>query len=107
MDIRAYFEKLHKTEQMLNGDEVVIVSEATPDGGKAGMISEVRRETAAKMIVEHRARLASEDEVADFRQATERAIALAEQARIAQKVQVAVVSEHDLRNLRAGKPTKS
>jgi hypothetical protein len=107
VDIRAYFEKLHRTEQSLTGHEIVVVSEATPDGGKPGIISEIHRQAAAKLITEGRARLASDEEVASFREATERAIAKAEHARLAQKVQVTVLSDHDFRQLKSARTTKN
>jgi hypothetical protein len=67
MDIRHYYEKLREVENGLPEGNVLIVSLDTPDGGRAGVTSELDRKLAAKLIVEHRARPASEDEVAAFR----------------------------------------
>ena len=43
MDLKGYYRKLRKKgEEMPDGDQVV-VSEATPDGGVAGVLSEVTK----------------------------------------------------------------
>ena len=97
MDSRAYFHKVEETEQIIGAPYVVVVSEATPDGGKAGLVSELSRAVAAKLIAEGRARLATEAEAREFRLSRERARETAEQERLANRVQVTVVSERDLR----------
>ena len=103
MDIRAYFEKLRKIERSITAEEVVIISLATSDGGKEGVASEVNRLCAARLITEGRARLASTDEITEFRSATEHAIQKAEHSRLAQRVQVAVITDQDLRSLKASR----
>jgi hypothetical protein len=47
-------------------EEVFLASLATPDGGKAGRTSLVGRDVAARFIVEGRARLANDEEIARF-----------------------------------------
>ena len=103
MDIRAYFEKLRKVERSITSEEVVVISLATSDGGRDGVAAEVSRPCAARLITEGRARLATEDEISDFRSATEQAIHKAEQLRLAQRVQVAVISDQDLRSLKTSR----
>lgn len=71
MDVRAYYQKIRKMEAELPERFVVIVSRETPDGGKAGVMTEVARSLAAKLIVEDQARLASPEETTQFRAATE------------------------------------
>lgn len=72
MDLRVYYQKLRKIEEELTEPFVVIVSRETPDGGKAGVKTDVPRNVAAKMIAEERAELASKEESAQFRDAVER-----------------------------------
>ena len=103
MDIRAYFEKLRKVERSITADEVVVISLATSDGGREGVASEVHRSCAARLITEGRARLATTEEITEFRSATENAIQKAEQLRLAQRVQVAMISDHDLRSLKSSR----
>lgn len=62
MDVRAYFEKLRAIEGQLSADPVAVVSLATVDGGRAGVVMEVGRRVAARMIVEQRVRLATDEE---------------------------------------------
>lgn len=95
-----YFQKLEATERELVTPHVFVVSEATPDGGKAGVISEVSRSVAARLIAEGRARLATDSQEQDYRAAKERARAAIEQERLANRVQVTVLSENELRSLR-------
>ena len=52
MDLRGYFEKIKEFEAKTKDAFAVIVSLESPDGGKAGIITEVSRSLAAKMVVE-------------------------------------------------------
>ena len=63
MDLRVYFQKLRSIEANIPTSYVVVVSQETPDGGRAGVQTEVRREMAARLVIEGRARLASEEEM--------------------------------------------
>lgn len=67
MDLRIYYRKIREVESGLPGEFVVLVSQETADGGKAGVMTEVPRYSAAKLIVENRARLATEAEARAFR----------------------------------------
>ena len=77
----------------------VVVSLETADGGKPGLISEVSRANAAKLLVEARAVLASEEEKQLFVAAQQQAKENAEQIDMARRVQVAILSEADLARL--------
>ena len=66
MDLRNFFHKMRKVEGEIVDQHVVVVSLETPDGGKPGIKTEVTRENASRMIVEGRARLATEHETADY-----------------------------------------
>ncbi len=66
MDLRLYYSKIREVETTLAEPYAVVVSMATPDGGKAGVLTETARHVAAKQIAEGRARLATEEEAADF-----------------------------------------
>ena len=100
MDLRVYYQKLRRTEQEIADEHVVVVSNETPDGGRPGQKTEVARAIAAKMIVEGRARLASKDEATQFHKAIADVKRAAEQATLASKVQVNVISENDMRALK-------
>jgi hypothetical protein len=66
MDLKAYYKKVRDIESSLASAHIVVVSFETPDGGKAGVLTEVARFNAATQIAENRARLATEDESTDF-----------------------------------------
>lgn len=108
MDLKVYYRKLRETEASIAEPYVVVVSLATPDGGKAGVMSETPKEVAARMIVNGQARLASEEEKREYLEKAEQARKAAEQAALAERIQVMVVSEAEGRRSRGvGKDSKS
>ena len=62
MDLRQFFKKIREAEASILEQYPVVTSLETGDGGKSGVLSEVPRYQAARMIVEGKARLASEEE---------------------------------------------
>ena len=100
MDLRTFYQKLRKIEQEIADPHVVVVSSETPDGGREGQKSEVSRSSAARLVLEGRARLASPKETAEFRAEVQKAVQEAQQRLMADKVQVSVISEADLRALK-------
>jgi hypothetical protein len=105
MDLKAYYQKLRTVEGSLKEPEVTVVSLATPDGGKAGVLTEAPRAIAAKMIVEGSARLAADEETEKFRAQAAETRRVAEQAAVASRIQVTVVSEAEPR--KAGSAPKA
>ena len=106
MDLKQYFRKLRAIEATLADPFPIVVSLETPDGGKAGMLSEVSRFVAAKMILEGRALVATDVEKELYRDQQGAAKVLAEKAELARRVQIAVISESDLRQVDSGKRNK-
>jgi len=106
MDLRAFYQKLRKIEQEIAEPHVVVVSHETPDGGRPGQFAEVSRSNAARLILEGRAHLATAEEAAEFRAAAHRAVQEAQQRQMADKVQVNVISEADLRALKSSVRTE-
>ena len=98
MDLKQYFRKIRQVEASLTEKYPIIVSLETPDGGKPGMVSETTRETAARLIVEGRAVLASEEEKEMYRAQQLCARQAAEKAELARRVQVAIISDRDLKS---------
>jgi len=97
MDLRAFYQKLRKIEREITDVHVVVVSHETPDGGRAGQLAEVSRSIAARLILEGHARLATIEEATEFRAAAQKALQEALQRQMADKVQVNVITEADLR----------
>lgn len=100
MDLKVYYRKLREIAADIREPYVVVISHATPDGGKAGVASEVPREVAAKMIVNGQARLADDREEQQYRERAAEARRAAEQAALAERIQVTVVSDVEGRRLR-------
>jgi hypothetical protein len=100
MDLRAYYAKIREVADSLESDYAVVVSLETPDGGKAGIKTEVHKSLAARLIVDDKAVLATESEREEYyseqRAAAEQAAGEAESGR----VHFTVISEADLKTLR-------
>jgi hypothetical protein len=91
MDLRAYYRKLREVEGTITEEHVVLVSMATPEGGKAGVRTEAPKAIAAKLIAEGRARLANADETEEFRSGLRLAKEKFDQEEAARRMQVVVI----------------
>jgi hypothetical protein len=108
MDLKVYYQKLRQIESGISEPDVVIVSQPTPEGGIARVETEVPRAIAAKMVLERSARLATKEETARFREKVAETKRLADEAAIANRLQVTVVSEAEHRKAHGqSRPTKS
>jgi len=95
MDLKEYYGKIRELARSLPEDFVVVVSRATPDGGRAGVYGEVSREDAAKLVVEGRAELASPEQSAEFREQVRQAAKAAENEAVRNQIQVKIVADSD------------
>jgi hypothetical protein len=93
VDLRQYFRKIREAEASLTDEYPIVSSLETSDGGKAGIVSEVPRSIAARMIVEGRAVIATEAERELYRQEQLDGKARAEKAELAKRVQVAFIAD--------------
>ena len=100
MDLQIYYKKIRQTEENLPEGSVVVASLETPDGGRAGVLTEVPRRIAAKMIVEGCARPASTEEAREFLDQKAEAKRQADQVAAASRMQFAVISPNELRKLK-------
>ena len=91
MDLRAYYKNVRETEAAMPAPQVVLVSLATPDGGKPGALTEVPTPIAARMVVEGTARQATPEEAANFHAQHAANRQAAEEAAQAARLQVVVV----------------
>ena len=103
MDLRSYYRKVHEAEAGLKGEHFVVVSLETPEGGKAGVRTEVSGKVAARLIAEARARPATEEEAQAFHEAHRAARMAREQEEAAKRVQVMVIPAHQLKKSREPK----
>ena len=97
MDLRSYYKKVREAEGALKGDHFVLVSLETPEGGKAGVCTETSRYTAARLIAESRARVATDEEARAFHETHRAAKEAYEQEEAARRVQVMVIPSQELK----------
>lgn len=100
MDLRHFYSEIAIVEAEIEGKDAVVVSLETSDGGKPGAVTEVPRAVAARMVVEKRARLATEEEAEWYRLEAAEAHRRSLETQLAQRVQVTVVSENELQTLK-------
>jgi hypothetical protein len=100
MDLRAYYRKVREVETQLEGENIVLVSQTTPEGGREGVFTEAPRAVAAKLISEGRARVSTSQEAQTFHKERQRAKEAFDQEEAAKRVQVVVIPSNDLRKAR-------
>ena len=100
MDLRAYYRRVREVESQLEGENIVLVSEATPEGGREGVFTEAPRAVAAKLIAEGRARVSTNGEANAFHEERRRAKEAFDHDEAAKRVQVVVIPSNDLRKAR-------
>jgi hypothetical protein len=49
MDLKVFYQKVRQVEAGIEEPHVVVISHDTPDGGRAGVASEVKKTVAARM----------------------------------------------------------
>jgi hypothetical protein len=106
MDLRIYYQKVRDAAAEIKETFPVVVSLETTEGGKEGILTEVTRGIAARMLVEGVARLASSDEAEAFRKQLAEAQRAVQEAVAASKVQLAVFSADDLKALKGVRSQK-
>jgi len=107
VDLRAFYQKIRQLETEIPGSHAVVVSNETPDGGRAGRISEVPKALAARMIVEGKARLATAEESTRHHAGLERAVEDARRAVLLGRASERLLSDADVEALRVAlKPGK-
>jgi hypothetical protein len=99
MDLKTYYQKIRDTEATIPTTHAVVASLQTDDGGKTGVLVEVSKHLAAKMLVEGSAQLATASQVTAFQQEKAEALKAAEDAAAASKVEVTMVSSDDFKKL--------
>src|ERR1700683_2438640 len=67
MDLRAFYRTIREIETGISEESVVIISRETPEGGRAGVRTDVPRGVAARLIAEDKAELAKPEAAAKVR----------------------------------------
>ncbi len=112
MDTKQYYAQVREMEAQIAGpeaqvirdssgritavlggiEEVVVISRATPDGGRPGVPKEVTRYRAARMIVDGTAELASPEQAKAYQEKERRATEEERSRRAAQEIKVSVIT---------------
>lgn len=100
MNLKDYYREIDAELGKIDTNFVYIVSLATPNGGREGVVSEVNRETAAKMIVEKRARRMSPEEVAQMQAEREESQRQKDLADLQDRVRMTRLAEEELAALK-------
>lgn len=90
MDVKQFYQQVRELSAQLAADAVVIKSLSTSNGGKAGVLTEVSRQTAAMQIILGTAVLATSDESTAYYQDMEARRQLAEKAEALTRLQVSL-----------------
>jgi hypothetical protein len=93
MNLKTYYQKIRQLEENLLEPFVVLESHETPDGGREGLLTEVPKRLAAKMIADGRARLASEETAREFREQKAEGKRGADQEAVASKMTLVPAAE--------------
>lgn len=97
MDLRQFFKKIREVEASLAEHFPLVSSLETGDGGKPGVLSEVPRCQAARMILEGKARLASEEEKQVYIEQTAASRKYIDELESAKRLHVALLGTPDPR----------
>jgi hypothetical protein len=88
MDLRAYYRRIREIEETIDDEWPIVISKATRDGGRAGVLSEVPRFLAAKLIVEGIAEIADAIAAKKHRREQEEARRVAGQKQSGSRIEI-------------------
>lgn len=100
MNLRDYYREITAQEASIEEPFALVISLQTPNGGRAGVVSEVNRVTAAKLIVDRQARLATPEEVKKLRDDQEEKRRQKDLASLQERVRMTRLAEDELRALK-------
>ncbi len=100
MNLKHYYRDVAAIEESIEEPFPMVVSLETSTGGKAGVMTEVSRATAARLLVEKRARLATPEGTEQLRAEQELERQLRELGELEEKVRIARYAEAELDRLK-------
>lgn len=66
MNLRDYYNTIRSIAASIETEFAVVVSVLTSDGGQPGVMTEVRRDQAARLVAENKAVLATPDQAQEY-----------------------------------------
>jgi len=106
MDLKAYYRRVREVEATLPEGDILVVSLKTGDGGKEGVRTELGRFEAARAVVEAWARLATEDETREWKDAQRASLEAQRENELKSQVRFRVLSDEEMRALRSAEPAR-
>ncbi|MBI2686411.1 MAG: hypothetical protein HYX27_08850 [Acidobacteria bacterium] len=100
MNLKDYYREIAEREAEIADEFVFLVSLRTENGGREGVVSEVNRRTAAQMIVDKMARLATPDEVEEILAGREQLERRKEEAALQARLRRVIQAEEELTELK-------
>lgn len=95
MDVRQYYKKIREVKAEIEDSFVFVTSLETSDGGRAGVVSEVTRDLAARLIVEGCAARSTAKEIEAFKKKQQEVRKAAERSEFSKSIHLAVIREPD------------
>lgn len=96
MDLKEYYREVAKIEASIKTPFAVVVSLATGNGGREGVVSEVARTVAARMVADKQVRLADAKETKAFQRERENEMKRRDDAVARERIRTALAVEDEL-----------
>lgn len=96
MDLKEYYREVAKIETSIKTPFAVIVSLPTANGGREGLVSEVARTVAARMVADKQARLADAKEIKAYQRDRESELKRRDDAVARERIRTALAVEDEL-----------
>ncbi len=96
MDLKEYYKEVAKIEASIKTPFAVVVSLSTPNGGREGLVSEVARSVAARMVADKQARLADAKEIKAYQRDREQELKRRDDAVSRERIRAALAVEDEL-----------
>jgi len=101
MEMRQFYKKIKELEEGIKSEEVIVVSNETPDGGIPGIKTEVKRSLAARMLAEGKVRLGTDEEAQLYQMEKEACYKRAQELISSSRVQLAVLTEAEMKAIKS------
>jgi hypothetical protein len=107
MNLRKYYEQVKTIRESIPEEFAYVTSLATANGGKAGVVTQVDRDLAARMIADGVARLSQAEEVKAYEAENEQGRNVAREEQLRNRLRIALVNEPEIEASRQKSETGS
>lgn len=100
MNLKDYYKAISHVEAEIPDEFAFVVSLPTDNGGRGGVVAEVTRATAAKLIVDQQARLTTPAEARQAREDRKEQQRQKEMSALRERMRITRLAEDELRTLK-------